>query len=430
MASSSEPGTDCEVSVSLLLSCQDFINLLAQCPTRGQLVAKSIGDEDDSEVIVEDGDSNRIIHIKNNQMFLSTRCQVLPETMWNRIMSSVSHEDNTNLAEVFTMVANLIRTFFISGKDIGQLLERLKLLKRCPGVTELVVKSLSPEWIKEIAKINPNLERIGSGDRFKLKHSKQGAISLRYNYIKQIWKIKHSVDTFKGPFPFHALSPSEFKYVSGEQYRFLTANMEKRIEFQPSFNYQERSSELVHVTEILTSCCNEKLFNLITQCPNLQLLRLHNVDEGWTTLPHNPSLKCVICSWDPKTMEARAIEIFLEMISNNTGYLDVIRFYRSIGTYEVLHIKNNLLMIRGDKIDGNKVPFSTSIRWLKKTKIDGKNRGLFQLFLWTSYVLTHVFRFLVRKTKNTSFRRVLPVRSRAHWQSFAKLVTKVFEYFC
>ena len=38
------------------------------------------------------------------------------------------------------------------------------------------------------------------------------------------------------------------------------------------------------------------------------------------------------------------------------------------------------LISRGDKIDGNKVPFSTSIRCLKKAKFDGKIDGYFRAF--------------------------------------------------
>ena len=59
-----------------------------------------------------------------------------------------------------------------------------------------------------------------------------------------------------------------------------------------------------------------------------------------------------------------------------------------------------------------------------------KIEGYFSYF-YGLYMSKRMFSgFFVRKTKNTSFRRVLPVRSRAHWQSFAKLVTKIFEYFC
>ena len=410
MASSSQLGTVSRESVSSSWCRLDFINLLSQYPTLDELVVKSIGDENDKEVIVEDVDGNEIIHIKDNQLILSSRCQVpvttliqmlpmvsevivedcfrlkrwvrqieainkgkdcpiritttttcarhdhslrgkcrwlsLPQTIWYRIMPLVSDEDNTNLAEVFPDVALLIRKFVIakSNQSHEPTAKGMKLLNRCPNVAELVVIELAMKrkvnfrFMKKIAEINPNLESIRFGHRFELELPKQYS-RLRYAYVERIWEIKGTVDTFK--------SPVEFHYTLGRKYHPCIAEMDKRIEFKSNFNYDKIENwKLIHVTEILVSEDSDMVRNLITRCPNLRLLQVYWLGEGWTTLPHNPALKRVVgSSQNTSKMLVQEIATFLDVISNNTENLEDISFYRSMDGIKFFHIKKNMMTI-------------------------------------------------------------------------------------
>ena len=270
----------------------------------------------------------------------------LPEDNWSQIIPFISAEDTTNLAEVFPKMTGLIRTIVIanSNQSDGPTAKRLKLLERCPKVNVRVVRELSFRkldnfrFMEKIAEINQNLKSIRFGDRFQLEHPEHDS-RLRIVYIERIWKMKGTVDTFKSPVQFHStLDP---KYDS------FTAEVNKRIEFKPGFDYDNIENwKLIHVTEISVSEDSHMLHNLITRCPNLRLLQMKMLFEAWTTLPHNPALKWVIGgTWRGNTMINRDIESFLDVISKNTGNLEEIHFYRRQEGIEFFHIKKNVMTI-------------------------------------------------------------------------------------
>ena len=289
----------------------------------------------------------------------------LPEDNWSQIVPFLSAEDTTNLADVFPKVTNLIRTFVIVNCNHSHepTAKQMKLLKRCPNVAELVVKELSAiefvnfRFIEKIAEINPNLASISFGDHVQLQHPKQH-YQLRYAYIERIWDIKGTVDTFKDPVQFHC--------TLARGYRSFTAEMYKRIDFLPGFNYDQIESwKLVHVTEISTSQNKKRLRNLITRCPNLRLLQVYILDNGMTTLPHNRALKCVIGStFSRYSMIVQDIATFLDVISKNTENLEDISFYRSMDGFKFFHIKKNMMTITAKY----EVPLSNLIKSFPRIK--------------------------------------------------------------